>query len=63
MTLLVEAILTRYCSLGEEIESKSGGTVWRTEHVQGVNSPVATFLFHYRSKGAIGTYATDMFFG
>ncbi|KAG9551951.1 hypothetical protein KCU71_g14152, partial [Aureobasidium melanogenum] len=45
--------ITHTYSLGEEIESKSSGTVWRTEHVQGVKSPVATFVFHYRSKAAL----------
>ena len=43
----------------EEIEHKITGIVWRTEPVQGVKSPVATFVFHYRSKGTICTVLTN----
>lgn len=56
---LVETILMRLCSLSEEIEHKITGIVWRTEPVQGVKSPVATFVFHYRSKGTICTVLTN----
>ncbi|KAG9591014.1 hypothetical protein KCU77_g6519, partial [Aureobasidium melanogenum] len=48
-----EKAITHTYSLGEEIESKNNGIVWRTEPVQGAKSPVATFVFHYRSKAAL----------